>query len=50
MEVSWCIALLEYIVMVPVNRMGFAKGMSGFQLKMIQDVITLVVFAFFAVT
>jgi len=35
--------------MVPANRFGFAKGFSGFQLKMIQEVITLIVFCFFAV-
>ena len=35
--------------MVPANRYGFAKGFSGSQLKMIQEVVTLVVFAFFAV-
>ncbi|MBL7730275.1 MAG: DMT family protein [Chitinophagaceae bacterium] len=47
--VSWVIALFEYILMVPANRMGYNKGMSGFQLKMTQEVITLVVFGFFAV-
>ena len=47
--ISWGIALFEYILMVPANRMGYEKGISGFQLKMIQEVITLVVFALFAV-
>jgi uncharacterized protein (DUF486 family) len=46
---SWFIALFEYMLMVPANRQGYAKGLSGFQLKMIQEVITLVVFAVFAV-
>jgi uncharacterized protein len=46
---SWFIALFEYSLMVPANRYGYAKGLSGFQLKIIQEVITLVVFAFFAV-
>ena len=47
---SWFIALFEYILMVPANRGGYASGFSGFQLKIIQEVITLVVFAVFAVT
>lgn len=47
--VSWFIALFEYMLMVPANRSGYARGWSGFQLKMIQEVVTLVVFGFFAV-
>ncbi|HYE56097.1 MAG TPA: DMT family protein [Chitinophagaceae bacterium] len=47
--VSWGIAFFEYCLMVPANRMGYADGMSGFQLKMLQEVITLVVFSVFAV-
>lgn len=46
---SWFIALFEYLLMVPANRSGYAKGLSGFQLKMIQEVLTLVVFSVFAV-
>jgi len=46
---SWFIALLEYILMVPANRIGYANGLSGFQLKLMQEVITLVVFAVFAI-
>jgi uncharacterized protein (DUF486 family) len=46
---SWAIAFLEYCFMVPANRIGFESGLSGFQLKMIQEVITLVVFTVFAV-
>lgn len=46
---SWFIALFEYLLMVPANRAGYAKGLTGFQLKMIQEVLTLIVFAFFAV-
>lgn len=46
---SWSIALLEYILMVPANRLGYADGLSGFHLKIIQEVITLVVFGVFAV-
>jgi uncharacterized protein (DUF486 family) len=47
--ISWFIALFEYILMVPANRVGYAKGLSGFQLKMLQEVITLLVFTVFAV-
>ena len=47
--ISWIIALFEYCLMVPANRLGYANGFSGFQLKLIQEIITLVVFAFFAV-
>ena len=46
---SWFIALFEYCLMVPANRIGYAGGLSGFQLKLIQEVITLVVFAVFAI-
>ena len=47
--VSWFIALLEYCLAVPANRLGFVR-FSGFQLKMIQEAVTLVVFIVFAVT
>ena len=47
--VSWAIALLEYCLAVPANRLGF-REFSGFQLKAIQEVVTLVVFIVFAVT
>ena len=47
--ISWFIAFFEYCLMVPANRWGYTKGFSGFQLKVIQEIITLVVFAFFAV-
>ena len=47
--VSWGIALVEYIFQVPANRMGSQAGWSGFQLKVAQEVITLVVFSIFAV-
>jgi uncharacterized protein len=47
--VSWGIAFFEYCLMVPANRYGYADGLSGFQLKIMQEVITLVVFSFFAV-
>jgi hypothetical protein len=47
--ISWLIALFEYMLMVPANRIGFSNGMTGFQLKMTQEVITLVIFSIFAV-
>jgi uncharacterized protein len=46
---SWLIAFFEYCLMVPANRYGFTGGYSAFQLKIIQEVITLVVFSVFAV-
>jgi hypothetical protein len=47
--VSWGIAFFEYCLQVPANRIGYAAGLSGAELKVIQEVITLVVFAVFAV-
>ena len=47
--VSWAIALFEYCLAVPANRLGFAH-FSGFQLKIIQEVITIIVFIVFALT
>ena len=46
---SWFIAFFEYCLMVPANRFGFLGGFNAFQLKMIQEVITLTVFSVFAV-
>jgi uncharacterized protein len=46
--VSWLIALAEYLLQVPGNRIGFAAGMSLAQLKIMQEVITLLVFVPFA--
>lgn len=46
--VSWGIALFEYCLMVPANRIGYAQGFSGYQLKVIQEAITLTVFVGFA--
>ena len=45
--VSWSIALIEYCLAVPANRLGYGE-FSGFQLKIIQEAITLVVFVVFA--
>jgi uncharacterized protein (DUF486 family) len=47
--ISWCIALVEYCLMVPANRTGYMEGWTGFQLKVVQEVITLLVFCLFAV-
>ena len=46
--VSWGIALLEYLLQVPANRMGYTVLTLG-QLKILQEVITLSVFVPFAV-
>lgn len=45
---SWGIAFLEYCLMVPANRLGYANGWSGYQLKIAQEVVTLTVFVAFA--
>jgi uncharacterized protein len=46
--ISWGIAFFEYLLMVPANRIGHAVY-SAAQLKTIQEVITLSVFAIFSV-
>jgi uncharacterized protein (DUF486 family) len=46
--VSWGIALFEYLLQVPGNRIGYT-AMSLPQLKILQEVVTLVVFVPFAV-
>jgi uncharacterized protein (DUF486 family) len=46
--VSWGIAFFEYCLMVPANRLGYLQFSAG-QLKVMQEVITLVVFGFFSV-
>lgn len=45
--ISWSIALLEYCFQVPANRLG-ARHFSPYQLKALQEIITLVVFVGFA--
>lgn len=49
--ISWGIALFEYLLQVPANRIGF-KGYGGpfslLQLKVIQEVVTLAVFVVFS--
>ena len=47
--ISWGIAFFEYGLTVPANRIGFVSGWNGFQLEIIQEIITLVIFSFFAV-
>jgi uncharacterized protein (DUF486 family) len=47
--VSWLIASIEYCFAVPANRIGFGE-FSGFQLKIIQECVTLTVFLIFAIT
>ncbi|QIL43389.1 DMT family protein [Acidovorax sp. HDW3] len=46
--VSWGIALFEYLLQVPANRIGFSLWNVG-QLKILQEVITLAVFVPFSV-
>ena len=49
---SWGIALFEYLFMVPANRYGFAGNGGQFsllQLKVMQEVISLVVFSIFTI-
>ena len=42
--ISWLIALVEYVIAVPANRLGAASGLNVAQLKIIQEVITVCVF------
>ena len=46
---SWGIALFEYLLQVPANRIGYAGGFTLAQLKIAQEAITLAVFVPFAV-
>ena len=48
MLASWGIALIEYCFAVPANRIGHAGGLSAGQLKIIQECVTLAVFAVFS--
>jgi uncharacterized protein len=45
--VSWLIAFGEYCLQVPANRIGYGQ-FTGYQLKVIQECVTLVVFVVFA--
>lgn len=46
---SWGIAFIEYCLAVPANRMGH-EVFSAAQLKTMQEIITLIVFAVFSIT
>ena len=46
--ISWGLAFFEYCLMVPANRLGYGQ-FTAFQLKIIQEIISLVVFTLFAV-
>ncbi len=49
---SWSIALFEYIFQVPANRIGFSGTGGPFsllQLKVIQEIVTLIVFVLFSI-
>jgi uncharacterized protein len=47
--ISWGIALFEYCLAVPANRVGYAHGWSAAQLKVVQEAIALAVFGVFMV-
>ena len=47
--ISWGIALVEYCLAVPANRIGHAHGWSAGQLKIAQEAIALVVFGGFMI-
>lgn len=45
---SWLIAFVEYCFQVPANRLGSERGFTAAQLKIMQEVITLVIFIVFS--
>jgi uncharacterized protein len=46
---AWGVAFFEYCLQVPANRLGYLTAhLSGYQLKVLQEVITLLVFIVFA--
>lgn len=47
--ISWGIALVEYCLAVPANRIGYLHGWSAGQLKITQEAIALIVFGGFMV-
>lgn len=47
--ISWGVAFFEYCLQVPANRIGMKVGYSLGQLKVMQEVITMAVFAAFAI-
>ena len=44
---SWGLAFFEYLFQVPANRLGYG-AMSAYQLKILQECITLIIFMIFA--
>jgi len=44
---AWGVAFFEYCLMVPANRLGYGR-FTGYELKIIQEIITLIVFVGFA--
>jgi len=46
--ISWGIAFIEYCLAVPANRLGYLQ-FTGFELKIMQEVVTLAVFSVFAI-
>ena len=44
---SWGLAFFEYVVQVPANRIGY-RALSAYQLKVMQEAITLLAFVLFA--
>jgi uncharacterized protein len=46
--VSWGVALFEYLLQVPANRIGFGGGITLAQLKITQEIVTLTVFVPFS--
>ena len=46
--ISWGIAFIEYCLAVPANRLGYHQ-FTGFELKIMQEVVTLAVFSVFAI-
>lgn len=47
--VSWLIALVEYMIAVPANRIGAGAGLNVAQLKIVQEVVTVCVFVPFMI-
>ena len=48
--VSWGLALVEYCFAVPANRLGYEQGWTGAQLKIVQEAISISIFAIFMIT
>src|SRR5579862_1135569 len=46
--ISWGIAFFEYCLQVPANRIGYEANISPFQLKITQEVISILIFMVFA--